>query len=356
MGNLYTKMKIFHFKEKVDSLPLRVPAILPPIHIRIKPTNVCGHNCRYCAYRKDNLQLGKDMVARDFIPREKMLEIADDIVAMGVKAVTFSGGGDPFCYPFLLDTVKRLDEGDVKFAALTNGSRLNGELAEFFADRARWIRISMDGWNAASYSEYRGVGADEFAKVTGNIRDFKKIGSKCYMGVSIIADKINAAHIHELIKMLHGIGVDSVKVSPCIVSDSGVENNEYHAPVAEMIKTGIASAKREFQSDAFEIFDSYHKQLEAFNKSYTWCPYQQILPVIGADLNVYPCQDKAYNLESGLLGSLKHQRFKDFWFSDKNVFFKINPSRDCNHHCISHERNKLILEYLDADTGHLEFV
>jgi 2-iminoacetate synthase ThiH len=75
-------MKVFHFKEKVDSLPRDVDRILPPLHIRIKPTNVCNHNCGYCAYRVDNLQLGKDMVTKNQIPREKMLEIIDDIVEM----------------------------------------------------------------------------------------------------------------------------------------------------------------------------------------------------------------------------------------------------------------------------------
>src|SRR3989337_2751990 len=103
MGLLYTKMKIFYYKDKIDSLSKDDNRILPPVHIRIKPTNVCGHNCRYCAYRVDNLQLGKDMNERDYIPKTKMMEIIDDVVGMGVKAVTFSGGGDPFYYPYLLD-------------------------------------------------------------------------------------------------------------------------------------------------------------------------------------------------------------------------------------------------------------
>ena len=42
------------------------------------------------------------MVARDFIPKAKMMEIIDDLVDMGVKAVTFSGGGDPFITYFCL--------------------------------------------------------------------------------------------------------------------------------------------------------------------------------------------------------------------------------------------------------------
>ncbi len=79
MGLLYTKMKIFHYMEKIDSLPKNTDKIMAPIHIRIKPTNVCNHNCWYCAYRADNLQLGKDMVIKDYIPEKKMMEIIDDI-------------------------------------------------------------------------------------------------------------------------------------------------------------------------------------------------------------------------------------------------------------------------------------
>ena len=108
MGHLYTHMKIFHYKDKLESLPRESDVILAPLHIRIKPTNVCNHNCRYCAYRMDDLQLGKDMNVRDYIPRDKMIEIIDDIIEMGVNAVTFSGGGEPFCYPYLLDAVERL--------------------------------------------------------------------------------------------------------------------------------------------------------------------------------------------------------------------------------------------------------
>ena len=80
----------------------------------------------------------------------------------------------------------------------------------------------------------------------------------------------------------------------------------------------------------------------------------QILPVIGADLNIYPCQDKAYNLENGLLGSIKDISFKEFWFNDKNKFFKINPSCHCNNHCVADSKNKIILDYLDVE--HLGFV
>lgn len=353
---LYTPTKIFHFREKIDSLSPDNDRIEPPIHIRIKPTNVCNHSCRYCAYKVDSLQLGKDMIRKDYIPREKMTEILDDISEMGVKSVTFSGGGEPFCYPYLLESVKKLSKTKVKFATLTNGSKLQGELAEIFSHHATWIRISMDGWDDESYSYYRRVPEGEFSGIIRNIENFKKIKGKCFIGVSLIIDNKNAGHIYEFINRIKNAGVNSIKVSPCIVSNTAAENNLYHNPIFEKVKEQIERAVSDFGDDGFEINDSYHKLNEAFENKYTWCPFLQILPVIGADLNVYSCHDKAYNLNSGLMGSIKNQRFKDFWFSDKSNFFKINPSVDCNHHCVANMKNRLILEYLNVDRDHLEFV
>lgn len=356
MGLLYTKMKVFRFREKLNSLSLNNDKIMAPIHIRIKPTNVCAHNCWYCAYKAKDMQLGQDMSQKDYIPEKKMMEIIDDIIEMEVKAVTFSGGGDPFYYPFLLKTVKKLANSPVKFASLTNGVQLKGELAEVFAQHATWVRISMDGWDNESYAHYRGVKEDEFTKVINNMGNFKKLGGKCYLGVNYIIDKGNYNHVYDFIKRLKEIGVDSVKVSPCIVSNEGKESNAYHQTLFQKVKEQIKRIKSDLIDDSFEMFDAYHELDEKFAKDYTWCPYLQILSVIGADSNVYSCQDKAYNLKEGLIGSIKDQRFKDFWFSYKNQFFKIVPSKHCNHHCVANLKNKLVLEYLEADEEHIGFV
>jgi MoaA/NifB/PqqE/SkfB family radical SAM enzyme len=356
MGQLYTKFKVFQYKTKIDSLPQGVDQITPPIHIRIKPTNVCNHHCWYCAYKSKDLQLGQDMAEQDQIPKDKMMEIIDDLVEMEVKAVTFSGGGEPFVYPHLLDTVKKLAQTPIQFASLTNGARLEGELAEVFAHHATWLRVSMDGWDDESYSEYRGCRIGSFSKLMKNLESFKKLDGKCYLSVVIIVDQKNAEHLYSSIERLKNIGIDSVKISGCIVSNDGEKNNEYHQPIFQNVKEQIQKAKQDFSDEKFELFDSYHELDDKFGKEYTWCPYLQILPIIGADLNIYPCQDKAYNLEEGLLGSIKEQRFKDFWFSDKNVFYKINPSEHCNHHCVANLKNKMLLEYLDVDPKHGAFV
>jgi sulfatase maturation enzyme AslB (radical SAM superfamily) len=356
MGTLYTKSKIFHYQDKLDSLPHNVDKILPPIHIRIKPTNVCAHSCWYCAYKADNLQLGKDMIKKDMIPREKMMEIIDDAIEMKVQAITFSGGGEPFLYPFLLDAAKKLASSQIKFASLTNGSRLQDEVSEVFAHHATWVRVSMDGWDDASYIKYRRTSDGEYTRILANMKTFKKLGGKCYLGVSLIIDKDNASHVYESLMKLKDVGVNSVKASPCIVSNDSLENSIYHRPFFDSVKEQISRAISDFSDANFEIFDAYHELDLKFKKNYNWCAYLQILHVIGADLNVYACQDKAYNLEEGLLGSIKNVRYRDFWMNDKSKFFTINPSVVCNHHCVANTKNELVHDYLDVDKDHMMFV
>lgn len=354
MSLLYTKYKMFHFKDKIDSLPQN-QEIKAPIHIRIKPTNVCNHSCWFCAYRSSDLQLGKDMIERDFIPEEKMMEIIQDCEDMGVKAITFSGGGEPLVYKYMPQTLKRLIESPIAFATLTNGARLQGEVAELFAKYGTWVRVSMDGYDNESYQKFRSVGKGEFDKIITNMENFKKIGGDCYLSVSYVVGQDNYKHIYSMIKLLREVGIDSIKIAPAIVSNESDKNNEYHQPFYEKVKDEVARAIGDFGKD-FEIYDSYHYQLESFSKDYNWCPYSQMLMVIGADLGIYPCQDKAYNIDEALLGSIQETSFKEWWFANKEAFFKVNPSCVCNHHCVAHEKNKIILEYLNADKEHLGFV
>ncbi len=356
MGLRYTKQKIFHFMDKVNSLPKSEIEIQPPLHIRLKPTNICNHKCDYCAYTKEGLQLGRDMLTTSFIPKDKMMEIVEDIIEMDVKAVTFSGGGEPFCYPYFLDVLKRLASSNVRFASLTNGSLLNGEIAEIFANSGTWIRVSIDGYDGESYSKIRSVPVGEFDKVIKNMYDFKKLGGQCLLGVSIVVDTVNADNIFDLITQIKDTGTDTVKVSPCIVSNDMGANNMYHEPLLDKVGEQLEKAVSTLADSTFEIFNAYGRLDDRFEKGYDWCPYVQVLPVIGADLNVYSCHDKAYNLKNGLLFSIKEKSFKEGWFESKDQFFNINPSRVCNHHCASNEINRLILGYLNADKEHMMFV
>ena len=86
----YSHLKVFYHQEIMHHL-LKGERC-NPLYIRIKPTNRCNHNCDYCHYRSAYLDLD-EYNPTDEIPHDKMMEIIDDMACMGVRAVTFSGGG-----------------------------------------------------------------------------------------------------------------------------------------------------------------------------------------------------------------------------------------------------------------------
>ncbi|MDA1099016.1 MAG: radical SAM protein [Proteobacteria bacterium] len=351
---IYSSLKAMHYHDRLDAMQAGdVPA---PVHVRIKPTNICNHNCYFCAYRTDDVSLGEDMVVRDRIPREKMAEIVDDLLAMGVQAVTFSGGGEPLLYPYFAETVNRLAEGDIKIASLTNGSRLKGKVADALAAHGTWVRVSIDGWDGPSYGEYRSVPETAFEEVMANLTAFAARGSDCVLGGSIIVDQRNANHIVDLCRRLKQAGVSHAKISPCIIANGGAENNLYHDGFKDVVRAQIAEAKS-LNDENFQVVDHYHSMEIDFSKHYERCAFAQMLTVIGADCKIYTCQDKAYT-ESGTLGDISGQSFREFWYSEENrrQLAAINPAQNCQHHCVADAKNRLLNDYLSLAPDHLAFI
>ena len=60
-----------------------------------------------------------------------------------------------------------------------------------------------------------------------NMKEFKKYEGDCHLGVSLIIDKKNAPHVYTMLVRLKSIGVDSVKLSPCLMSDK-LEDSDAH--------------------------------------------------------------------------------------------------------------------------------
>ena len=353
-GTIYSNYKFFNFPDRIDALRERKMAA--PVHIRIKPMNHCNHNCWYCAYRYDNLQLGSDIDLTDQLPRDKIFEIADDVIDMGVKAVTFSGGGEPLLYKPLPEVLEKLSKGGVRVASLSNGSNLKGKNADAFAEYATWIRISVDGWNDESYTDARGVKDGAFSQLIENITDFLERDTECVLGISFIIGEKNHKHVLEFCKLMKKVGVNHVKLTGVVVENNGEDNNSYHNPISDEVTRQIKAAQ-ELQTENFTVLDHYHELPDLFAKRYTFCPSLQFLTIIGADANVYSCHDKAYTA-TGKLGSIKDQSFKNFWYSEENqsAIYGLNPAKVCNHHCTSHHKNLALLDIIKTDMNHAAFV
>lgn len=359
MAKLYSDLKIFRFPSKINDILKGV--LSSPIHVRLKPTNRCNHKCYYCCYRNDKLYLNQLFQERDEIPQGKMKEIIADFGRMGVKAVTFSGGGEPLCYPYFTEAVCRLFSLGIKVGVLTNGSLLKGQVAAILAKKADWVRISMDAANRDAYALARNTGTREFDSVCANIRDFsRRRKNRCQLGVNFIITLRNCAEIYKFLKLMKKTGVDHVKLSEAVISTKREENRKHYRPVSRLVKQQVSRGLECLADKGFSIIDRFdypENSDTGYSKGYTTCAFLQCLTVIGADGNIYSCQDKAYT-ECGKLGSIKHDSFCKIWFSGglKRMALKLNPSKDCLHHCTQQAKNLLLSDYLGICKDHAVFV
>lgn len=348
---VYNHSKMAFHTEKLQDLSDR--KISTPLYVRVKPTNKCNHRCFYCSYDSDfGYLLSEKKFSKDEIAKEKMMEILKDFKDMGVKAVTYSGGGEPLVYPHIVDAFRKTLENKIDLSIITNGQLLNGERRELLS-QSEWVRISTDYTDAQSFAQVRRVSGNNYNRLINNIESFAKIKKKeCELGISFIVNHFNADKIYEATKLFKNLGADHIRFSPVYIPDNHeLARNaaEYHNKIKRKVRQGI-NKSFELQNDNFNVFNFYDHDFDSVMNSvrpYERCFMMEIVPVIAANEKVYFCHDKAYS-DSGLLGIIKDKSFRELWFSPESKirFENFNPIAGCKHHCTADGRNLSIQEMI----------
>ncbi|MCX7049949.1 MAG: radical SAM protein [Candidatus Sumerlaeota bacterium] len=351
----YSGQKIFWHGEKLRALAEgRVSA---PIYVRVKPTNRCNHRCYYCSYQEDKrLVTAQQMNPKDEIPFEKMCEILEDFRDIGVKAVTYSGGGEPLIYPRIEEILRRTLDCKIDLSVITNGSRLDGAISDALA-HAHWVRVSLDSVDAANYAKIRQVSEKELPKILGNLRRFAAMKRpECELGVNFVIGESNAHEVYEACRVIRDTGANHIKLTARNTPDFHKDHEPFKARVLEQ----IARAKAELPTPEFRIHSVYEEDFifaGVYERRYCNCAIMEIVPVIGADQKVYFCHDKTYT-KKGEIGDIATQSFKQLWFSERtrDCFKTFDARVECRHHCTYDARNMAINEFLKSWSEHINFI
>ena len=339
--NKYSNYKIANFPDKLESFHNQT--VTPPLYVRIKPINACNHKCFYCAYNKTFVtNMNNDMEYKDIISKEKLIEVLEDFSDMGVKAITFSGGGEPLLHPNIIDFIDKSRELEINYSIITNGQVLDGKIAESLYD-ASWVRISVDYSNLETFTNIRGRGEKYYNKVLDNIKNFNiNKNPECNFGLNFIINEYNYKQIYSACVLFKPF-VENIRFSPVWTPDF----EKYHEPFKEIVIKQLEQARNEFDSPEFKVLDSYDISNTTINRKYDKCYVMQTMPVIGADAKVYTCHNKAYDNE-GIIGDISNQSFKTMWNSPETaeIFKNFKASEICKHQCSNDEKNIIINEIL----------
>lgn len=344
-ANKYSDKKIVWFPEKMNSFISG--KVTPPIYARIKPLNRCNHRCFWCVYHADLTEMHGDMNPSDSLPPDKFRELLDDLRDMGAKAVTYSGGGEPLLYNNIEEFLQKTLDNNINLSIITHGQFLSGEKAKILGNGS-WVRVSMDYWDGDSMNSSRRVRKEYFDTVISNLDNFSRIKkSNCDLAINYIVTKDNHNHLYDISKILKSVGVENIRFSPMWCDDFF----SYHNDIKNSVFSELVRIRSELQSEGFQIYDSYG-QLNDVNistRTYPKCYFNQVVPVIGADQNIYTCHNQAYNKDS-IVGSIKNKSFKEVWMSQetKKFFDNFNCGKVCTGQCAADSKNKLITELVNS--------
>lgn len=348
---IYGLKKVLWHHDKMDSF--REERVTAPIQVRVKPTNRCNHYCYYCAYdinAPENTRIDRKVQ----LPYEKIIELLDNFRDMGVKSVTYSGGGEPLIYPHILEILEKTLDYGIELSMITNGQKLEGRVADLLK-QAKWVRVSLDSCDAKTFKETRKVPEKWFYELIDNLKNFVANKSKgCILGINFVVQEKNFNKIYDSIKFFREVGIDNIKLTPRYIPEYA---KEYHNKFKKTVREQIVKARKDFLD--FKIYDTYQIDFDSVGvpeRKYFRCYFMQMVPAISAKGDVYPCHDKAWiGIDS--LGSIINQSFKELWFSKEvaKKFKEFNPKIMCRHHCTNDLKNIEIKNYLDSYGDHINF-
>jgi MoaA/NifB/PqqE/SkfB family radical SAM enzyme len=290
------------------------------------------------------------------ISAEKAIEILNDCAAMGVRAIQFTGGGEPTVHPQHIELFELTSTLGMSWSLVTNGIKLLPKHTETFL-KASWIRVSLDAGSAEAYASIREAREVDFDKVLANVTSLceaRERDSQLIVGVGYVVTPDNFHEVVQAAKLVRETGADNLRVSAMF----SPENENMLTPEQWEIAENSCKLAEDEQTESFQVFNRFEARradLVQHNPDYETCGYQHFTTYIGGDLNVYRCCNTSYNTR-GLLGSLEDQRFKHLWYSQE-VRDQLNNfnARGCDK-CQFNGINRFI-NYLAADRpDHVEFV
>ena len=265
--------KIFYYIDQVERL-IAGEAVMP-ITCEIDPTNRCQLDCSYCMFKtlrtadKEDLPIG--------IYRHLLL----DLRRIGVKSVTFTGGGEPMLHPQFEQMVDWAEQLGFEYGLITNGILLDHIERP---DRFKFIRVSLDAGTHETYKKLKR--ANSFAKVLQNISYARNKGA--LVGISYVVNEINRNDIEQAQEIATKLEVAYIQFKPAW--ENGEPFSDYEIP-------GINN-----------VIDQ--KRYKAIDR--VPCAIAGLIGIVGADARVYYCCQ--YRGEQRYcLGDLRHATFPQIW-------------------------------------------
>lgn len=354
--NVYSPMKpAWH----LDRLTAIREGLHPrPVHAHLILSDLCNQDCSFCAYRlstglSNELFVGESEVAKigtnnpkRQIPVDRAIELVEDCAEVGVRAIQFTGGGEPTVHPHHLEVMNRAQQLGMETALVTNGVKLDPYSPVIRAHK--WIRVSVDAGTPETYSKVRRVPEKHWTKVWQNITALAD-GYEGVLGVGFVVTPDNYKEVEQAAILARAAGAQNIRVG-AVFSREGL--NFYGGKIEEIAHVVQYVKKTVSAVGSFEVFDQFGlriNDLESGSPTEKKCYYQHFTLYIGGDQWLYRCCVTGYTT-AGRVADLSKVRLRDaFPFA-----YEPFDARQCQY-CQFQGQNKAIAALVHEPT-HINFV
>jgi sulfatase maturation enzyme AslB (radical SAM superfamily) len=327
-----------------------------PVLIEVDPSNACNHACNFClsSYIHFEKYKGTETFSRALMSRDVLMSLCKDFVDMGVKAVNWTGGGEPTLNKHLKEAIEYCGKNGIKMGMFTNGTLFDKrDLFETLVDNMTWVRISIDAGTKQTYNGIR-VARDkqDWDKMVSNLQKLievnKSKGNKIDIGVGYVVSPDTYREIVEFAEFFKDYDLSYCQYKPEVIirEDGGVQRDRdfWLNKVEPLLAQAKSILGDKFQINGYK-FNDLENNTETYGRNYKKCLGSQLSPCIGADGHVYVCTNhrgwKQYSY-----GNLYDDSFKSIWGNlqkRKEVMSLIEDVEcfeNCTKLCKPHESNK----------------
>jgi len=357
MSNIYSTNKIIYHPELLVAMKKGEQPY--PIQLHLMPDNRCNHNCVFCSFRLFENKNTELFDRTSYIPENIMIKLLDDFKLMNGQAVEVTGGGEPLLYPYRTEMFKRIIKHEFDIGLVTNGVKVDQDLAKLIGPHLTWARISIDAGTEETYSILRKTNKSDFAKALDAVSLLKRYSKKpdFKLGVGFVIENGNEDELVKLCRLAKENGADNVRIGATFHPE-GIEH--FNKGILDKAENLVAEAKQELEDEVFTIHDRLPERINNMKigkQEYKFCGMKEVLCVVGGDCSVFTCCSLAFN-KNGLIGNLKDEGLKDIWDSDKKkkMFRTFDPTVRCGYHCLYEYHNKFILKLLNKEENHVNFI
>lgn len=278
-----------------------------PIAIEIHPTAKCNHRCIHCSYMERN-------ESRISIEKEAMDKLIDSIIKMGIRAVYFSGGGEPTLYPGLASYIKKLYANGVESSIITNGSCFEKMDLIKIADKLNYIAISVPGVSEFAFETITGTkNLEEVLSLPSKIKVMH--GDKSpIIGSRIVLTNKNYKEVGMFLQVIKERQFDYALFK--IVRDYEDNGQGLNKDEEDYLKKEIETYSEydEKFTNLKKIFE-YKTKPEFVNKC--WTNQYGLIANVSTDGGVYP-NIVEIDKKEFCIGNINEQLLEEMWNSDRH--------------------------------------